>query len=391
VRALTTGVEGDYRWGLDRFLLEARTLAKFSHPGIVRVLRYFEAHATAYMVMDYERGESLKAVLAKRATLAEPELKSILATLLDGLAAVHAAGFLHRDIKTDNILIRPGGQPVLIDFGAARNALSGSTRTLTAILTPGFAPPEQYSGDGRQGPRTDLYAMGCVLYGALTGQKPPDAVTRMRADTVDDGLAAARSRYSEPFLRAVRWSLALDESARPQSVEEWRKALAGETAPPPAPAETTVPRKPAELPPTVVLPRTEIVPPPVPPRRSRWMYVAAGAGIVVAALFVVIKIQRAAHDKAETARAAVAEPAQGPMTPELKTKLERLRQEMEADFQSADRNGDGFLSQDEVRGRFPVIAREFAKVDADGDGRISLLEFLQFRKRQFERRLGKAN
>jgi serine/threonine protein kinase len=112
--------EADYRWGLERFLQEARTLARFEHPNIVRVARYFEANRTAYMVMDYERGEPLKTLLQHRPYPSEDVLKNLLRPLLDGLALVHAAGFLHRDIKPENIVVRASGQPVLIDFGAAR-------------------------------------------------------------------------------------------------------------------------------------------------------------------------------------------------------------------------------------------------------------------------------
>ena len=125
-----TSHEAGYQWGLDRFLLEARTLAKFSHPHIVRVLRYFEANRTAYMVMDYEQGDSLKTTLQLDPQPPEEKLKALLAPLLEGLSAIHATGFLHRDIKPDNIYIRADGRPVLIDFGAARQAMGGETKKI---------------------------------------------------------------------------------------------------------------------------------------------------------------------------------------------------------------------------------------------------------------------
>jgi serine/threonine protein kinase len=125
--------EPDYRWGLERFLQEARTLARFEHPNIVRVVRYFEANRTAYMVMDYERGEPLKTVLNHSPQPPEALLKELARPLLEGLALVHAGGFLHRDIKPENIVVRSSGQPVLIDFGAARHAMGGTTRNLTAL------------------------------------------------------------------------------------------------------------------------------------------------------------------------------------------------------------------------------------------------------------------
>lgn len=224
---ITTECEHDYKWGLERFIMEARTLAKFSHPHIVRVNRYFEANSTGYMVMDYEKGEPLNQ-LFKREQPNEPRLKEILMPLLDGLQAVHAAGFLHRDIKPGNIFLRDTGSPVLIDFGAARQAIGGATKSLTSVLTPGYAPLEQYSSDGHQGPWSDIYAMGGVLYRALANDTPPDAVSRMKNDAVPAKLANALGRASPPFLRAVEWALALDERQRPQSIEEWKRALRGE-------------------------------------------------------------------------------------------------------------------------------------------------------------------
>jgi serine/threonine protein kinase len=370
VRPLATHSEPDYRWGLERFLQEARTLAKFSHPGIVRVLRYFEAHGTAYMVMDYERGESLKSRLGRSPPLPEAAFGHLLAPLLDGLSAVHAAGFLHRDIKPDNIIVRADGSPVLIDFGAARNAIGGATRALTAILTPGYAPLEQYAGEGRQGPWTDLYALGGVLYRGVTGDNPPDAVTRIHNDVVGAGLDKAATRFSQGFLQAIRWALALEEKNRPQSVAQWRGALDAARA-----AQATAPTAPTARPaqaaaPTVRLPQTAAPVPAEekPPKRRRWvLYSVLGVLILAAAAIFLGKLA----------------PRQQSAPPE---KLERMQRSAEAEFRSADANGDGFLSLDEVRGRFPFLAREFARADTNGDGRISPREFLEFRRAQFERR-----
>jgi serine/threonine protein kinase len=340
--------EADYRWGLERFLQEARTLARFEHPSIVRVARYFEANGTAYMVMDYERGEPLKTVLQHTPQPPEALLKELARPLLDGLGVVHAGGFLHRDIKPENIVVRASGQPVLIDFGAARNAIGGTTRNLTAVLTPGYAPLEQYSGEGRQGPWTDLYAFAGVLYRAVTNHAPPDAVSRLKGDTVGAGLAGVRARYSEPFLRAIEWALAMDEKRRPQSVEEWSRTLLDTKAPA---YESTL----------VLTPRQR--------KRRRWPWVAAAA-VVILAMFGVWNKQRA-----ERAEALPAE------------NLKQPKGDFEAQFRSADANGDGYLSPEEVRGRFPGIAREFARADGDGDGRISWREFLQVRRLQRERKL----
>jgi serine/threonine protein kinase len=374
VVAQATGHEAGYQWGLERFLQEARTLAKFSHPHIVRVLRYFGANATAYMVMDYEKGDPLKVVLQHDPQPAEAKLKALAAPLLDGLAAVHAAGFLHRDIKPDNIFVRADGRPVLLDFGAARQALGGETRSLTAILTPGYAPLEQYSGEGKQGPWTDLYAMGGVLYRAVADKNPPDAVTRIRGDTLATGLAAARGKYSESFLRAIEWALTLDERKRPQDVAQWKAALLSEKAVVAVPEE--------KIAKTVKL----AAKPDQPRRRRRWPYIVAA--LLAAALAANLwHKNRAARQEQESGQALPQrEPHAAALTPEQE---QRLLRETEIDFKSADVDGDGFLSPQEVRGRFPVVAREFNRVDTDGDGKISMQEFRRLRAVQLEMRLKK--
>jgi serine/threonine protein kinase len=224
----SSGLDKEYRWGLDRFIQEARTLAKFSHPHIVRVNRFFEANGTGYMVMDYEAGEPLKAWLQRNPFPPEPALRAMLAPLLDGLEKVHAAGFLHRDIKPDNIFIRKDGGPVLIDFGSARQAVAGASQALTTIVSPGYAPFEQYTTSAEQGPWSDIYSLSGVLYFAVTGQSPPDAITRMKSDALTQGLGGARMRYSGPFVDAIGWGLVLEEAGRPRNVSQWREVLFGQ-------------------------------------------------------------------------------------------------------------------------------------------------------------------
>jgi class 3 adenylate cyclase len=217
-------VANEYRAGLDRFLKEARTLASFGHPNIVRVLRFFQANDTGYMVMDYERGKSLREWLHKNPQPDEETLLTLIAPLLDGIEKVHAAGFLHRD----NVFIRDDGSPVLIDFGSARQASSGVTKTMTAMVTPGYAPFEQYGAGADQGPYTDIYAMGGVLVYAMTGRNPPDAITRMKNDRLGDELSSASLRYSPRVIDAVRHAMAVDEKLRPQTIADWRPTLLGE-------------------------------------------------------------------------------------------------------------------------------------------------------------------
>lgn len=421
---ISTDLQHDYQWGLERFTQEARTLAKFSHSHIVRVNRYFEANGTGYMVMDYEKGETLHQMLRRGLRPDEAKLKGMLVPLLDGLQAVHAAGFLHRDIKPGNIVMRERGGPVLIDFGAARLAIGGATRSLTSVLTPGYAPLEQYASDGNQGPWSDLYALAGVLYRVLVNENPPDAVSRLKGDAVPGKLALARGRVSETFLRAIAWALALDEKQRPQDVEEWRRALEGRSAVsvaagvmPTLPSnsdEATVPNTQSAFAAGRAAPR--------PPGRSRsgWRWLGTAALLLVAILVFGAwnnqrSVRTAAPETAPSSPAARApgsglnpatgvQPSAGPgetlrARPErertdrpgdqLRLNLEEYRAKVEQEFLTADRNGDGYLSQEEVRGRFAFIQREFERVDRNADGRISPDEFWQLRRMQAEQRFRK--
>jgi hypothetical protein len=214
---------------LQRFLEEARALARFEDaPSVVRVHDYLQANGTAYMVMALIEGTSLHALYRSEAPLAEARLKAIALPLLDGLQHVHRAGFLHRDIKPSNILIRPNGQPVLIDFGAARQALGGKSRSLTSIFTPGYAPFEQYSSTGRQGPWTDIYALAATLYHGVAGLPPPQATDRVRDDPMTPAATIGAGRYSKSFLAAIDHALDVTEADRPQDVVQWRRMLNGE-------------------------------------------------------------------------------------------------------------------------------------------------------------------
>ncbi len=221
----------NYEYGLRRFLDEARTLAKFREPHIVRVLRYLEAHGTAYFVMDYEEGESLGALLKKVRTLDEDAIRSLLVPILRSLRSVHAHKFLHRDIKPANIYVRTDGSPVLLDFGAARLALGEQSRAMTGMVTPGYAPFEQYFSRGKQGPWTDIYGIGATAYHCITGLVPMAATERVAAlqdrepDPIGDLDRLAGKRYSAPFLRAVSWMLAANAKDRPQSIAELLEKL----------------------------------------------------------------------------------------------------------------------------------------------------------------------
>src|SRR6185295_9817489 len=180
VRPLSRG-SFDFGWGLERFRLEARTLIALRHKNIVPVLQYFEANGTGYLVMEYQNGHTLGARLKGDKHLGPAELDAILEPLLDALDAVHAKGFLHRDIKPDNIFLREDGTPLLLDFGAARQAVGAKSQNLTAIVSEGYAPYEQYVSDSTQGPWSDIYALGCTLYRCMSGTRPVSAPKRVGA------------------------------------------------------------------------------------------------------------------------------------------------------------------------------------------------------------------
>ena len=239
----STTQAADFRWGLQRFLEEGRLLARFDHPAIVRVYSVFEANSTAYLVMRFEQGESLEALLKRENILAEPALRAILDDLMAGLEVVHASGFIHRDVKPSNIYLRQDGGAVLLDFGAARQALSAQTQSVTTLVSPGYAPFEQYRSDGlAQGPWTDIYGLGATAYRAITGRVPPPAVDRSHhimegaGDHQPSLVTHAISGYSFSVLAAIDRALAFRAADRPASVAAWRTLFDADdavTAPPP--------------------------------------------------------------------------------------------------------------------------------------------------------------
>ncbi|MBF0124294.1 MAG: SEL1-like repeat protein [Magnetococcales bacterium] len=224
--------------GRGRFLQEARTLAKFKHVSLVRVVTFFEEFNSAYMVMEYEDGTSMAAVLREKKVLDERELLAIILPLLQGISILHSEGFVHRDIKPDNIFIRhKDGSPVLLDFGSARQKTEGqeSSGHMTAVLTPNYAPMEQYFEDAaRQGPWTDIYAIGAVMYRSISGKKPvgspqrSSAVMRGQPDPLIAAVEVGQGRYSESLLKAIDLALQIDEKDRPRTIAEWLRAVESE-------------------------------------------------------------------------------------------------------------------------------------------------------------------
>ncbi len=218
-----------FRLGLKSFVNEARLLARFDHPSLVKVYRYWEENGTAYMVMPYYDGPTLKQALADLGRPPdEAELRAWLHPLLDALAVMHAARCYHRDIAPDNILVLPKG-PLLLDFGAARHVIGDMTHAPTVLLKPGYAPIEQYgeAGGMTQGAWTDLYALACVVHFAITGKAPMSSVERLMGDQLQPLGTLAAGRYSVPLLQAIDGALAVRPKDRPQSVAEFRDLLDG--------------------------------------------------------------------------------------------------------------------------------------------------------------------
>ncbi|MBU0500864.1 MAG: protein kinase [Gammaproteobacteria bacterium] len=219
--------EESFRYGLERYLEEAVTLARFKHPNIVQIHDFFEANGTAYILMDFEEGETLSERLKSRGGhLSEAEILDLLVPLLQGLRQVHEAGLLHRDIKPGNIFLRREGGPLLIDFGSARQALGERSKTLSAIVSQGYAPPEQYSTRSKQGPYSDLYAIGAMLYELIIGEPPIESVDRSHeimsgsADPLVPAVRAGRGKASDWLLQLIDQLLAIPSKDRPQGCDE---------------------------------------------------------------------------------------------------------------------------------------------------------------------------
>ena len=224
--------------GLRSFINEARLLAQFDHPALVKVYRFWESHGTAYMAMRYYEGRTFKSVVRDNPELVnEAWLKRLLQPVLGALDVLYAAKILHRDVSPENIMIQPDGQPVLLDFGAARQIVQDMAQSLTVILKPGFAPVEQYADDEsmRQGPWTDIYSLSAVMYAAITGKAPPAAVARMLNDPIEPLAISGREGYSNQFLEAIDRGMAVRPEIRPQSIAEF-SALLGFDATAPAAA-----------------------------------------------------------------------------------------------------------------------------------------------------------
>ena len=213
-------------WARQRFVEEGRMIASLHHPGILSVHQVIEQNGTGYLVTSYVAGGDFLQWLKQRGNRPnEQDLRAFTLAVLGALETIHAKGYLHRDLKPQNILMESGVRPVLIDFGNARMSTGEKTQSVTAIVTPGFAPFEQYQTNSRQGPYTDLYALGAILYLAISGRKPPDATDRVDEDPMIPAAHFTVHGFSPAFLATVDKALQRKASERWQTVSQWKTAL----------------------------------------------------------------------------------------------------------------------------------------------------------------------
>lgn len=225
-------INEDSRWhfmrGRSLFLEEAKVLTRLKHRNIVEVLNFFRANATVYLVMTFEYGKILGEYLLKekKGGLSEQFFQMVFPPLLDGVRLIHQNGLLHLDIKPHNILIRSGGDPLLLDFGACQPYPYVERARFGKVLSNGFSPIEQYDLDGVLGPWSDLYAIGATMRMCLDGLFPPAATDRAEKDSLVPAAKAFRRRYPQHLLDAIDWAMAIAAADRPQSVDQFLAALA---------------------------------------------------------------------------------------------------------------------------------------------------------------------
>ena len=228
-----------FRYGMKCFFEEGRALARLSHPNVIRVLNFFRANETVYMVMEYERGRTLQEFIQKnRAVITENFIRNVFTKVLNGLREVHANKLLHLDIKPSNIYMRNDYTPVLIDFGAARQTLAIDTPILKPMYTPGFASPEHYNQREFLGPWSDIYSIGACMYACLAANAPPAADGRFDEDKLVPAVSRWGSQFSRQLLETIDWCLCLDHLERPQSAFALQKALTASVAKPAAAKES---------------------------------------------------------------------------------------------------------------------------------------------------------
>jgi len=226
VHARDGDAQDRFQRGRNLFFQEASTLAALRHPNIVEVRTFFNANGTVYMAMAYEEGKNLQHYISRRkGRLSERFLLTVFPPLLDALRLIHEQGYLHLDIKPGNIHVRPGGSPLLLDFGAVHRRRESRQQQLGRVTSAGFSPIEQYNRTGYVGPWTDIYAIGASMRACMDGRPPTDARERNTRDSMRPASQAFRRQYSAPLLEAVDWAMEVDPLLRPQNVDDLLAAL----------------------------------------------------------------------------------------------------------------------------------------------------------------------
>ena len=226
VVAINSDQEDRLSRGRRLFFQEASTLTTLKHPNIVNVKNFFRANSTVYMVMDYESGVNLQAYIKKyKGNLSERFITTVFVPLLKGLKLIHSHGLLHLDIKPGNVHIRRGGNPLLLDFGAAHEMMHTRQFQSNQVVTPGFSPIEQLDPAGYIGPWTDIYALGATMRACIEGSSPPPSPDRREKDELRPAVNAFKKHYSVQLLKAIDWAMAVDPLSRPQEVDELLSTL----------------------------------------------------------------------------------------------------------------------------------------------------------------------
>ncbi|MBY4945707.1 serine/threonine protein kinase [Cupriavidus respiraculi] len=266
-----------FRLGLKYFFEEGRSLARISHPNVVRVVNFFRENATVYMVMNYELGKTLQEHIlharqqGRAKVLREHFIRRVFHALMSGLREVHIHKLLHLDIKPGNIYLREDESPILLDFGAARQTLTMEAARFQPMYTPGFAAPELYGKHSELGPWTDIYSLGATLYACMAGMAPQEANQREKDDRMGQALDKLRASYTDGLVDLVQWCLQLAPSARPQSVFRLQKELRDQTnalsdSAVPAPVAAPAPERSAASRLMTLLRRREDLAPVAPPQ-----------------------------------------------------------------------------------------------------------------------------
>ncbi len=230
VRVASQNKQDAFNNGRKLFYLEAKALATLKHPNIVNVRNFFLAHDTAYLIMDYEPGKNLgRYIKQRKGQLSTTFITTIFPPILDAMSLIHTEGQLHLDIKPNNIHLRPGGSPLLLDFGAVHQIATTRKRQTSQVVTPGFSPVEQYYASGYVGPWSDVYSIGATMWACIEGKSPLSSVKRHAHDTLEPLTGRYGDRYPLYLLEVIDWAMEVDPLLRPQNAKEMLLAITEKT------------------------------------------------------------------------------------------------------------------------------------------------------------------